>query len=141
MEIGEGSDQKHGLFPTCLRDNFYTFAIITVKPVLSGHSKKKTKNWLSRPIISLNAGQKYCKMLLWSILQYFRPSLSYHLSLRPLFCLFLIGLLREVLLYQNLLSWSIRYSFYGKYFFQRLDYSEARDILNPIMSCRPFYFT
>ena len=24
-----------------------------------------------------------------SILQYFRPSLSYHLSLRPLFCLFL----------------------------------------------------
>ena len=27
--------------------------------------------------LSLNAGQKYCRML---ILQYFRPSLSYHLS-------------------------------------------------------------
>ena len=27
----------------------------------------------------------------WSILQYFRPSLSYHLSLRSLFCLFLSG--------------------------------------------------
>ena len=36
---------------------------------------------------------------LWSILQYFRPSLSYHLSIRPLFCLFLSGRLRQVLLY------------------------------------------
>ena len=35
--------------------------------------------------LSLNAGHKYCRM---SILQYFLPSLSYHLSLRPLFCLF-----------------------------------------------------
>ena len=34
-----------------------------------------------------------------SILQYFRPSLSYHLPLRPLFCPFLSGLLRQVLLY------------------------------------------
>ena len=33
------------------------------------------------------------------MLQYFRPSLSYHLSLRPLFCLFLSGRLRQVLLY------------------------------------------
>ena len=29
-----------------------------------------------------------------SILQYFRPSLSYHLSLRSLYCLFLSGRLR-----------------------------------------------
>ena len=35
-----------------------------------------------------------------SILQYFLPSLSYHLSLRPLFCLFLSGRLRQVLLYK-----------------------------------------
>ena len=35
----------------------------------------------------------------WSILQYFQPSLSYHLSLRSLFCLFLSGRLRQVLLY------------------------------------------
>ena len=34
-----------------------------------------------------------------SILQYFKPSLSYHLSLRSLFCLFLSGGLRQVLLY------------------------------------------
>ena len=33
-----------------------------------------------------NASQKYCRML-----QYFRPLLSYHFSLRPLFCLFLSG--------------------------------------------------
>ena len=38
-----------------------------------------------------------------SILQYFRPSLSYPLSLRSLFCLFLCGRLRQVLLYHTLL--------------------------------------
>ena len=38
---------------------------------------------------------------LWSILQYFRPSLSYHLSLRPLFCLFLSGHFIQVLLYSK----------------------------------------
>ena len=47
----------------------------------------------------LNAGQKYCRMSQESILQYFRPSLSYHLSLRPLICLVLSGRLRQVLLY------------------------------------------
>ena len=57
------------------------------------HSKTCVKRPLSkRPKIgfqdrlSLNAGQKYCR-----ILQYFRPSLSLHLSLRSLFCLFLSG--------------------------------------------------
>ena len=41
-------------------------------------------------------------MLLESILQYFLPSLSYHLSLSPLFCLLLSGRLRQVLLYHPL---------------------------------------
>ena len=36
-----------------------------------------------------------------SILQYFRPALSYYLSLRPLFCLFLSGRLRQALLYSG----------------------------------------
>ena len=36
-----------------------------------------------------------------SILQFFLPSLSYLLSLRSLFCLFLSGRLRQVLLYLN----------------------------------------
>ena len=35
----------------------------------------------------------------WRILQYFQPSLGYHLSLRSCFCLFLSGHLRQVLLY------------------------------------------
>ena len=60
--------------------------------------KKKTKIGF-QDRLSLNAGQKYCRMFLESILQYFRPSLSYHLSLRPLFWLFLSGRLRQVLLY------------------------------------------
>ena len=44
----------------------------------------------------LNAGQKYCRSSKGSILQYFRPSISYHLSLRSLFFLFLSGRLRQV---------------------------------------------
>ena len=43
----------------------------------------------------LNAGQKYCRMLHGGILQYFRPTLSYHLSFRPLFCPFLSGRLKD----------------------------------------------
>ena len=35
----------------------------------------------------------------WSILQFFRPSLSFHLSLRSVFCLYLSDRLRQVLLY------------------------------------------
>ena len=55
------------------------------------HSKTCVKRPLSkRPKIGFqdqlhNAGQKYCRMLQGSILQYFRPSLCYHLSLRSLF--------------------------------------------------------
>ena len=65
--------------------------------------KKKTKNGF-QDRLSLNAGQKYCRMLKESILQYFRPSLSYHLSLRHFFCLFLSGRLIQVLLYLTLMS-------------------------------------
>ena len=73
--------------------------------------------------LSLNAGRKYCRMLIYyslslsiyhplilsiyhplSILQYFRPLLIYHLSLRSLFCLFLSGRLRQVLLYITFFS-------------------------------------
>ena len=38
----------------------------TVKRVLSGHSKIGSKDRLS-----FDAGQKYCRMLSWSILHYF----------------------------------------------------------------------
>ena len=58
----------------------------TVNPV-SGHSKRIPQMGFQGRL-SINAGQKYCRMLKESILQYFRPSLSYHLSLKP-FCPFL----------------------------------------------------
>ena len=74
------------------------------------HHKYYSKNFLKRSLkkktkigfqdrLSLNAGQNYCRKLQGCILQYFRPSLTYHLSLRPLVCLFLSGCLRPVLLY------------------------------------------
>ena len=76
---------------------------ITVKPVLSGYSKRRPKiGFLDRLSLLINAGLKYCRMLQESILQYVRPSLSYNLSLRSLFCLFLSGRLRQVLLYSVL---------------------------------------
>ena len=54
----------------------------TVKPFLSGHSKRRPKIGFQDRLL-LNAGRKYCRMLQESILQYFRPSFNYHLSLRP----------------------------------------------------------
>ena len=62
---------------------------------VNGFEKRRPKI-VFKDRLSLNAGQKYCRMLQESILQYFRTSLSYHLSLRPLFCLFLSGRLRQV---------------------------------------------
>ena len=40
----------------------------------------------------------------WNILQYFRPSLSYHLLLRSLFCLFLSGCFTQVLVLIKILT-------------------------------------
>ena len=53
----------------------------TVKPDFSGHSKR-------RPKIGFKTDYHLMKV---KILQYFQSSLSYHLSLRSLFCLFLSG--------------------------------------------------
>ena len=61
---------------------------VTVKPVLSGHSKKTKKNGFQDRLL-LNSGQKYCRIF----------NTSYHLPLSPLFCLFLSGRLRQVLLF------------------------------------------
>ena len=70
----------------------------TVKLVLSSHSKRRPNIGL-KDRLSLNAGQTYCRMLQESILQYFGPSLGYHLSSVPLFCLLVSSPLRQVLLY------------------------------------------
>ena len=52
---------------------------------------KKTKNLFSKTNYRLMQVKSIAECSLWSILQYFRPSLSYHLSLRSLFCIFLSG--------------------------------------------------
>ena len=86
----------------CMQSNmFYGFPNYEYsKTCLKGPLKKKTKIGF-QDRLSLNAGQKYCRMLQEGILQNLRPSLSYHLSSRPLICLFLSGSLRQALLYMD----------------------------------------
>ena len=43
----------------------------------------------------LNVRHRYCRMLQESILQYFWPSFSYHLSLSSLFCLFWVAVVHS----------------------------------------------
>ena len=110
----------------------------TVKPVLSGHSKRRSKIGFQDGL-SLNAGQKYCRMLQESIPQYFWPSLSHTLSLRPLFCLFLSGRLRQVLLYIHCLLTFFKINFFQKLFqeyYQSVKWSGSRSAL---IFCQPWY--
>ena len=86
-----------------------SFVLIEKKYDLISYSKTCVKRPLSkRPQIgfqdqfSLNAGQSIAECSKWSILQYFRPSLSYHLSKRSLFCLFLRSRSTQVILYSNI---------------------------------------
>ena len=81
--------------------HFITAHLRYSKPCLKRPLKKTTKIGFQDQL-SLNAGQKYCRI------QYFRPSLSYHLTLRPLFCLFFSGCLRQVLLYYERAKGSVR---------------------------------
>ena len=68
-----------------------------VKPVLSGHSKRRPK-LVFKTDYGLMQVKSIAECSKGSILQYFRPSLSYLLSLVSLFCLFMSGPLRQVLL-------------------------------------------
>ena len=43
--------------------SFFGKFVDTVKPVLSGHSKKTKQMSCLKAMCRLNAGQKYCKML------------------------------------------------------------------------------
>ena len=70
----------------------------TVKPVLSGHSKRRQK-LVFKTDYRLMQVKSIAECSKGSILQYFRPSSSYYLSLKSLFCLFLNGRFRQVLLY------------------------------------------
>ena len=80
----------------------------TVKPVLSSHSKGAPKmgfitNYRLMQVKSIVECSK------GSILQYFRPSLSYHLTLRPSFRLSLNGHFRQVLLYIETFIQNVRF--------------------------------
>ena len=70
----------------------------TVKPVKNGHDEKDQK-FVFKTNYRLMQVKSIAECSKGSILQYFLPSLSYYLSLRSLFCLFLIGPFRQVLLY------------------------------------------
>ena len=75
----------------------------TVKPVLSSHSKR-TQKLVFKTDYHLMQVKNIAECSKRSILQYFQPSLSYHFSLRPFFCIFLSVHLRQVLLYIKLPS-------------------------------------
>ena len=84
-ENGSRAFQRAIMSPQDMQLNTINFILLPkiklnmVKPVLSSNSKWRPKlSFQDR--LSLNAGQKYCRMF-QSFLQYFRPSLSYHLSL------------------------------------------------------------
>ena len=81
----------HTATDTCI-DICILTADYTVKPVLSGHSKKKTNYRL----IQVKSVAECSK---GSILESFWPSLSYHLLLRYMFWSFLSVCLRQDLLY------------------------------------------
>ena len=51
--------------------------VLYSKPCLKRPLKRRPKIGLHDPL-SLNAGREYCRMLSWSILQYIRPTFSYH---------------------------------------------------------------
>ena len=71
-----------------------------VKPVKNGHSQKDPK-LVSKTNNRLMQVKSIAECSKGSILQYCRSSLSYHLSLRSLICLFLSGRLRHGLRYCN----------------------------------------
>ena len=66
------------------------------KTFLNNHSQREQKLVYKTNLMQVKSIAECSKR---SNMQYFRPSLSYHLSLRSLFCLFLSGHLRQVLLY------------------------------------------
>ena len=68
------------------------------KGTVTGNSQKERKL-----VFKTNYRLMQVKSITECFLQYFRPSLSYHLPLRSLFCLFLSGGFTQVLLYVTLI--------------------------------------
>ena len=72
---------------------------MTVKPVLSGYSKKD-QNWVFKTYYHLMQVKSIAECSKGSILQYFRPSLSF-ICHEDLCFLYFCGRLRQVLLYKD----------------------------------------
>ena len=95
-----------GIF-SCYHNEFHHFSKVLIgKKSITTYSKTCVKRPLSeRPQIGFQDQLMQVKSIAecspWSILQYFQPTLSYRLSLRPLFCLFLSGRFTQVLLYRK----------------------------------------
>ena len=87
--------QQTVLFYPKFSDMLSPYYMYTVKIVSSGHSKKDQK-LVFKTNYRLMQVKSIAECSNGSILQYFRPSLSYHWSLR--FCLFLSGRFTQVLL-------------------------------------------
>ena len=104
---------------------YCTYSKTCVKRPLSKRPKIGFQDQLSlkcRSKVLQNAPVEHSAILLqWSILHYFRSSLSYHLSLRSLFYLFLSGRFTQVLLYE---------SETGKHFQFKMYFSPGRLILS-----------
>ena len=66
----------------------------TIKSVLNGNSQKDRK-FVFKTNYRLLQVKSIAECSKGSILQYFRPSVSYHLSLRSLFCLFWVAVLHR----------------------------------------------
>ena len=71
--------------------------MITVKPVLSGHSKKDKIGFQDR--LSLNAGQKYCRMLQGEHSAILSTFIKLPFAIKSFILSILSGRLRQVLLY------------------------------------------
>ena len=74
------------------------FSCLSYETFVKWPLSKRPKN-VFQDLLILNAGQNIAECSKGSIWQYFRPSLSYHLSLRLLLCIFLSGCFTQVLLY------------------------------------------
>ena len=73
-------DSMSGLDNSMDPDQLVSLSGSTVKPVLSGHSKRRPK-LVFKTAYRLMQVKSIAECSNGSILQYFRPSLSYHLSL------------------------------------------------------------
>ena len=77
------------------KKNNIIYLYYTVTPVLSGHSKRRPKLVFKTVYRSRQVTNTYCRILQENIMHYIRHSLSFHLSSRSLFCLFLSGRLKQ----------------------------------------------